>query len=356
MRIGLCGYPKVGKTSVFEVVSGLSSPAHTHSANLATVPVPDERLDRLFSDFQKPKKVQAQIEYLDPHAHETGAEDPITPCLNAVKDAPVLALVVRGFENPNEPHVSDSIDAERDMKLFLDKMLERDISVCERRVERIDVMYQKAKSDELARERDVILKCLNHLKDNKPLQQVPLRPEERAAIQSIEFFTIKSLLIVLNVDERDAATARLDEITTELKAIAPEYAAVVALCARLERELLELDDDDRRMFMDDMGMTCLAQERIIRASFEAIRTIRFYTIGDEEVRAWPLRAGASSVEAAGAVHTDMARGFIRAEVLAFDDYVKAGSMREAKAQKLVRLEGKEYVVADGDIIQFRFNV
>ncbi len=356
MRIGLCGYPKVGKTSVFEVVSGLSSPARTHSASLATVPVPDERLDRLFSDFEKAKKVHTQIEYRDPHSRETSVEGATALSLNAANAASVLALVVRGFENPNTPHVFDSIDPVRDVKLFLNRMLERDITVCERRVERIDVLYGKAKSDELARERDIIRKCIGYLRDNRPLQQVQICPAERETVRSIEFSTLKSLLIVLNVDEKDAAASRLDEITTEFKAIAPEYAAVVALCAQLECELLELDDDSRRMFMDDMGMTCLAQERIIRASFEATETIRFYTIGDDEVRAWPLKVGASSVTAAGTVHSDMARGFIRADVLTYDNYLKAGSMRDAKTQKLGRLEGKDYIVADGDIIEFRFNV
>ncbi len=356
MRIGLCGFPKVGKTSVFEAVCEQSSRAHARSGDLATVPVPDERLDRLFNDFQKPKEVRAKIEYLDPKMHETGDEDPVTPCLNPVKGAPVLALVVRGFENPNVPHILDSIDAQRDTMLFLDKMLERDIATCERRVEKIDVTYRKAKSDELVRERDVILKCLSHLKGNKPLLRLELRPEEREPIHSIEFFSIRPLLIVLNVDEKDAATARLDEITAQFEQTAPKYATVTALCARLERELLELDEDDRAMFMEDMCLTSLAQERIIKASYKATGTICFYTIGDEEVRAWPLKAGASAVEAADTVHTDMARGFIRAEVLSFDDYVKAGSMRDAKAQKLVRLEGKDHVVADGDIIQFRFHV
>jgi hypothetical protein len=245
---------------------------------------------------------------------------------------------------------------QRDIDDFAAKTLERDIATIQRRIERIDVMYRKAKSQELEKERDVILKCLGHLRCSEPLLRLELRPEEQEAIKSIEFFTAKPLLIVLNVDEKDAATARLDEITAEFRQAGPGYAAVTALCARLERELLELGDDDRLMFMGEMGVTCLAQERIIKASFEATGTICFYTIGDDEVRAWPLKTGASAVEAAGAVHTDMARGFIRAEVLAFDDYVKAGSMREAKAQKLVRLEGKEYVVADGDIIQLRFHV
>jgi len=356
LRIGLCGFPKSGKTSVFEAVCGESSGAHARSGDLATVAVPDERLDRLFNDFQKPKEVQAKIEYLDPHMHETGDEDAVTPCLNAVKGAPVLALVIRGFENLNVPHILDSIDPRRDVELFAHGMIERDIATCERRVQKIDAMYRKAKSDDLAREREVILKCLSHLKGNAPLFLLELRPEERETIHSIEFFSSRPLLVVLNVDEKDAATARLDETIDQFGQNVPEYATVTALCARLERELLELDDDDRLMFMEDAGLTCLAQERIIRASYKATGTICFYTIGDEEVRAWPLKAGASAVEAANTVHTDMARGFIRAEVLAFDDYVKAGSMREAKAEKLVRLEGKDHVVADGDIIQFRFHV
>ncbi|MBN2209040.1 MAG: redox-regulated ATPase YchF [Candidatus Coatesbacteria bacterium] len=356
MRIGLCGLSKVGKTCVFEAVSGQCVQAHPHAPNLAAVAVPDERLDRLFNESQRPKKVQVKIEYLDPYAPETGAEDALTPYLNAVKGAPVLALVVRGFENPNVPHVHGCIDMQRDINDFVAKTLERDIATCERRIERIDVMYRKAKSQELERERDVIVKCLSHLRCSEPLQRLALRPEEQEAIKSIEFFTAKPLLIVLNVDEKDAATARLDTITAEFRRTAPGYATVTALCARLERELLELCDDDRLMFMGEMCLSCLAQERIIKASFEATETICFYTIGDDEVRAWPLKTGASAVEAAGAVHTDMARGFIRAEVLAFNDYLKAGSMREAKAQKLVRLEGKEYLVADGDIIQLRFHV
>ncbi len=356
MKIGLCGFPKVGKTSVFDAVTGLVSDAHAHSTNIAAVPVPDQRLDRLFADFQKSRKVQAKIEYFDPYLHEPGPEDTIGPSLNAVKGASVLGLVVRGFENPNVPNVFHSIDMKRAVAVSVERMFEADIIVCERRVEKIDVMYRKAKSDDLERERAIIVKCLDHLRGGSPLSQLELSPDERAAIQGIEFLTAKPILIVLNVDEKDASTERLEKIAAEFKPLAPQYASVVAICARLERDLLELEEEDRAMFMQDAGLTCLAQERIIRASYDATGTICFFTIGDDEVRAWPLRAGTTAIKAAGTVHTDMTRGFIRAEVIALDDYVKAGSMREIKAQKLNRLEGKDYVVVDGDIIEFRFHV
>ena len=356
MKIGLCGFPKVGKTSVFEAITGLVSDAHAHSTNIAAVPVPDQRLDRLFADFPKSRKVQAKIEYLDPYLHEPGPDDAIGPSLNAVKSTSVLALVVRGFENPNVPYVFQSIDMKHAVAVSVERMFEADTVVCERRLEKIDVMYRKAKSDDLVRERAVIVKCLDHLRGGSPLSQLELHPEERAVIQGIGFLTAKPLMIVLNVDEKDASTERLDNIAAEFTPLAPRYATVVALCARLERELLELDAQDRAMFMQDAGLTSLAQERVIRASYEATGTICFFTIGDDEVRAWPLRAGTTAAKAAGTVHTDMERGFIRAEVISFDDYVKAGSMREVKAQKLNRLEGKDYVVADGDIIEFRFHV
>ncbi|HUT03562.1 MAG TPA: DUF933 domain-containing protein [bacterium] len=356
MNIGLCGFPKVGKTSVFEAVTGLLSDAHAHSTNLAAVPVPDQRLDRLFADFPKSREVQAKIEYFDPYLHEPSPEDAIGPSLNAVKGASVLGLVVRGFENPNVPYIFQTIDLKRAVAVSVERMFEADIVVCERRVEKIDVIYLKAKSDDLERERAIIVKCLDHLRGASPLSRLELSPEERAAIQSIEFLTAKPLLIVLNVDEKDASTERLKKIAADFKPLAPQYASVVALCARLERELLELEEEDRAMFMQDAGLADLAKERIIRASYDATETICFFTIGNDEVRAWPLRAGTTAIKAAGTVHTDMARGFIRAEVIAFDDYVKADSMREVKAQKLNRLEGKDYVVADGDIIEFRFHV
>ncbi|MBN1594059.1 MAG: redox-regulated ATPase YchF, partial [Candidatus Coatesbacteria bacterium] len=313
------------------------------------------RLDGLYQEFDKPKKVNARIEYLDPHTRETAADE-TSPVLSAANGATALAVVVRGFENPNVPHVFDSIDPAKELARFIGNIIERDLWVCERRLERIDLMYAKAKSDELARERTVVAKCIEHLNDGELLERVELRPEESEAIKAIEFYTAKPLLAILNADECKAATERLKELSDDLKSSMPSHITVVSVCARIEQELLELEEDDRCTFMDDMCITSLAQDRIIRASYEATGTICFFTVGNDEVRAWPLRAGTKSVGAAGTIHSDLARGFIRAEVLGFDDYLKAGSVREAKAQKMVRLEGKEYTVQDGDIIEFRFNV
>lgn len=356
MKIGLTGFPKSGKTSVFFTVTCLTSDHEAHSDLIASVDVPDERLDRLAQDFQKPKSVHAKIEYLDPYVAAAGLEDALAPFLNAVKDADVLGLVVRAFEDPNVPHLLGSVDPKRDVRLLLEEMFKMDIAVCERRLPRIEATLKKAKSEELEKEREVIVKCLAHLNDSVPIIRASLRPEERTAIQGIQFLTAKTPLFIINCDEQHAATAHLQRICAQHEETIPEYAGATALCARLERELLELEECDREEFIADAGLECLAKDRIIRASYGAADIVSFFTIGDHEVRSWPVKAGSPAVEAAGTVHTDMMRGFIRAEVLSFEDYVKAGSMRDAKAQHLVRLEGKDYVVKDGDIIYFRFNV
>jgi len=356
MRIGFAGFPKSGKTTVFEVVTGLSAKASARAPHLAAVAVPEKRLDRLECDFNNPKKVCAKIEYLDPNIPEAQPDEPMKPSLDGVKDASVIALVLRAFDDPNVPHVLGSPDPLRDAARLIDKMFQMDIAIIEKRVLRIDQSIQKARTEELEREREVITHCLKHLEEREPISDIDLRPEQKREISGMRFLTAKPLMAVLNVDEKDASSQRLRELSEQFRTAEPRFQSVTALSARLERELFDLEDEDRRLFMDDVGLERLADERLIRASYEATKTICFFTVGDDEVRAWPLVAGSTALQAAGTIHTDMMRGFIRAEVVNYNDYIKAGSMRDAKAQHFVRLEGKEYKVVDGDMILFRFNV
>jgi len=356
MKVVLAGLPKSGRTSVFEAVTQLAVRHEAQTTNVGTVDVPDERLDRLFLDFKRDKKVHAKIEYVDPYVPERGADEAVAAGLNAARDSTVLGLVIRAFENPNVPHVKGSVDPRRDVKLFTETMFELDRALCNHRIERIDATLRKAKSDALVAERDVLVKCKEALDNEAPLLQVELRPEQRRAIEGFQFLTRKPLVVILNVDEEDAGRSRTEEVCRRFQPHIPHWASLVVMSARLERELVQLASEDRAEFMNDAGIEQLACVRTIKASYEATDTVCFFTVGKKEVRAWPIKAGTTAQLAAGTVHTDMMRGFIRAEVLAYKDYISAGSMRQAKAEHLLRLEGKDYVVQDGDIIYFRFHV
>jgi len=356
MKLGIVGLPASGKTTLFDALTGESKPTGQFGAgsavpNVAVVSVPDERMKVLQQMFGPKKEVYATIEYwdivgiFDPNAHvEHGALDP----MSELRRMDGVLEVVRAFEDPNVPHPADSVDPERDARTLASELMLADLDIIERRIEKLEKTAshpsptQQAEREEL----DLLARCRHCLENEEPINALHLSAPQQKMLSSFQFVTQKPSLLVWNIDENQLDASEQDR----------EPNAPLLICAKLEMELMALDEADREEFAHEMGLRQPAASRIVQASYRAMNLASFFTIGDDEIRAWTIPENASAVEAAGKVHTDMARGFIRAEVVAFDDLAEAGSMQEAQHRGKVRLEGKEYPVRDGDVIRFRFSV
>jgi hypothetical protein len=320
--------------------------------------VPDARLDRLTAMYNPKKRVPATVEFADIAGTGGGGTQALLD-VAAYRNADALVHVVRAFRDEAVPHVSGKIDPARDAQAMEDELILADLGVAERRIERLDKDLKKTKSVELERERDLMLRCREALENGTPLRALGLADDDRKRLRGFQLLSAKPLLVVINLDEADVATAgsHVDR-ATELTGLGPFLArgavAAVPLCARIELEIAELDPADAAAFLADLGLTESGLARVIRASYDLLGYMSFFTVGEDECRAWSIPRGTPAQEAAGEIHSDIARGFIRAEVVAYDALVGRGSMAVCREHGEVRLEGKEYVVADGDIINFRF--
>jgi len=317
------------------------------------VQVPDDRLDWLAEKYAPRKPVEATIECLDVpgFSHETAAQQAeFHRSLPHIRQCDALVAVVRAFENPAVPAYRNRVDAKADLEELTAELDFCDLEQVTTRIERLEKSLKKpTKTHEQEKhELELMHRCQAALENDQPVSSAIHNDDERKAVSSFAFVTELPLIVVINVNEDRAAAA------------APfEYAharATIALCADSEEQIAQLEAADRQAFLEDLGVSEPARDRLIHACYEAAGLISFLTIGDEEVRAWPINRGTSALEAAGKIHSDIARGFIRAETVAFDDLIAAGDMKAAKAAGQVRLEGKTYVVQDGDVILFRFNV
>ena len=362
MNIGIIGLPNSGKTTVFNALTGGTAETAAYSSgslepNLATVKVPDARL-HVLTDMFKPKKTTfADVQYIDVAglsggAHETGGLAPAF--LNYISQVDALLHVVRAFEDPSVAHPDGSVDPRRDIEAVDLELAFSDLAIIERRLQRLagEIGKTAGKERELrVQEREVLQRLQAALEADTPIRDVELPADEEKMLRGYQFLSAKPLLIVLNAGE--------DQLGTDLTAtIAYQHAksAVVQLAGKVEAEIAQLEPDDARAFLEDLQIAQPARERVITESYNLLGLISFLTAGPDEVRAWPIRKGTPAVEAAGTVHSDIQRGFIRAEVVAYDDLVAAGSMAEAKKRGVVRMEGKTYVVQDGDICNFLFNI
>jgi hypothetical protein len=361
MKIGLFGFPLTGKTTLFNTLTG----AHAAVAgfghgrpetHVGVAHVPDERLDRLAALLKVKKAVHATVEYVDQAGVEKGEGQKSEAFLVDLKLADALAHVVRAFEDANVPHSEGSIDPRRDVETMEIELILADHTVATRRAERLELSLRKAPRDEDRKELDLIRRCVEALERETPLRAVHFSEEEARRLRGFTFLTAKPLLVVLNVGEGDAATldsaparAGLEDLTRK------PGIAICAASAKIESEIAQLDPADARAFMDEMGLGQPALERIIHSSYDLLGLLSFFTFNEQECRAWAIHAGTSAHRAAGAVHTDIERGFIRAEVVNWKDLLDEGSMAHAREHGRLRLEGKEYLVRDGDVIHFRFN-
>ncbi|RRR67777.1 MAG: redox-regulated ATPase YchF [Candidatus Viridilinea halotolerans] len=360
MKIAIIGLANSGKTTVFNALTRGTAATTAYSSgqlepNLATVKVPDERLAVLTTLFKPKKTTHADVQYIDVAGLSGGGKQSggLPPALlNYLGTADALLHVVRAFAASDVPHPDGSVDPLRDIQAVDLELAFSDLAIIERRLSRLTAEIPKmaAKEKELRiAERELLVRLQAALEEEQPIRALTLSDEEQRMIRGYQFLTAKPLLLVPNLGEAQLA----DPPTI---AYEQPQSAVVALCGKIEAELAQLDDEDAQSFMDDLGITAPARDRVIQRSYDLLGLISFLTVGPDEVRAWTILRNTPAVEAAGAIHSDIQRGFIRAEVVAYSDLVKAGTMTEAKKQGTVRMEGKTYTVQDGDICHFLFNV
>jgi len=364
--IGIIGLPQSGKTTVFNALTGgkadtISHPADSLSHHVGIAKVPEPRL-AVLNELLKPKKlVPAEARYIDVGASvKAMAQDKGIggELLNQLSKVDTLISVIRGFTDESIPHPEGSIDIKRDIATMNLELVFSDLAIMERRLERLENSLKGAKPPErqhYLQEKDILLRSKADLENDRPLREVSMEPAEARIIANYQFLTAKPLLIAVNIGEEQLpqAAALEEELN---KQHAGTKSRVIALCGKLEMELSQLENDAAREFRADFGIEEPGLERTIKMSYELSDLIPFFTIASNEVRAWSIKKGTTALKAAGKIHTDMERGFIRAEGISFEDLVKCGSITEARKQGLLRLEGKDYIVKDGDVITFLFNV
>jgi GTP-binding protein YchF len=366
LRLVIVGLPQSGKTTVFnaltrsEAVTGSFSTSESE-ANLATVKVPDPRLDALTPLFNPKRVVPADVQYLDVAglAKGVGEQGMGGQLLGHLAQANTLVLVVRAFEDPNVPHPETSVDPIRDLETLLLEFTFSDLGIIEKRLQRIEATIPKLRGAEREaneHERSALERCKAALEENTPIREVELNEEEERLLRGFGFLTQKPVLVLFNVGEDQIGEPAEQLVEKAREQLASPGVEIHALAGKIEMEISQLDPEDATLFMADLGITESSLDRVIRISYDLLGLISFFTVGPDENRAWTIRKGASAVEAASEIHSDIARGFIRAEIVAYDDLIETGSMAEAKKAGKFRLEGRNYIVQDGDIAHFLFNV
>jgi GTP-binding protein YchF len=360
LRTALIGYASVGKTTLFQLMTAAHDTAKSASgrleASIGVARVPDPRLDRLTAMFNPRKRVPATVEFADLNAAQAGTGAQSLLDVVPYRNADALVHVVRAFENASLPHPAGSLDPRRDARNMEDELVLADLAVVEKRIERLEKDLKKARTAELEREQQVLLLCKAQLEGGAPLRAMALGDDDRKRLRGFQFLSAKPLLIVVNLDEADMAggVERCVE-RFDLGAFASAPATgVVGVCAKIELEISQLEPADAAVFLADLWLSESGLDRVIRASYDLLGYISFFTVGEDECRAWSIPRGLPAQQAAGEIHTDLSRGFIRAEVVSYDRLIARGTMQACKAHGEVRLEGKEYTVLDGDILNIRF--
>jgi GTP-binding protein YchF len=358
MRIALFGFPLTGKSTVFSLLTGVEHAAHTArgEVSIGIAKVPDPRLDHLSSIYRPKKHTPATVEYLDLAGIEKGEAATALP-LDKLRNADALAHVVRAFRDESVHHVEDSIDPLRDFETMETELLLADHTVAQRRVEKLEELIRKKNRDEEIRELELLRDCLAALERGVPLRNLELSDDQRRRVRGFAFLTMKPLLVIVNADEADVEMVDRGADAFGLSELAgrPEV-EVVAMSAKIESELAHLEPAFAEALRADLRITEPALDRVIRASYRLLGSISLFTVGEDECRAWTIRRGMNARASAGAVHSDIERGFIRAAVVAYDDLAAAGSWSACRDNGTVRVEGKDYVVRDGDVVDFRFNI
>jgi hypothetical protein len=362
LNCGLIGLPMVGKTTIFNLLTGANAETSNFltgkaETNIKAAVLADRRIDFLSGMYKPRKTTHALIQFSDVPGLVQGSSQGQgvgNQFLNSIRNVDMLAHVVRSFTNEDVPHVSGGIDPLRDIDTINVELLLADMEIIEKRIERIK-SGKKVKKENLI-ELEVLEKCLNALENEISIGRLDLNEQEKSVLKNYSFLTEKPMLLVINTDEKQFKLKNYPG-KDEIKAYADERGIpCLEICGRIEMEISQLPDEDREIFMADLGINESGIDRLARSAYDFLGLISFFTVGEDEVKAWTIQKGTYAKQAAGKIHSDIERGFIRAEVVKYRDLESLGSMAKVKEKGLSRLEGKEYLVEDGDIINFRFNV
>lgn len=360
MKACLTGFEKTGKTTLFNAITGLNVPI-----NLGQTPenilhegvaiVEDQRIYSLSEIFKPKKTTFATIKYIDLPGISKNDQQRNQKIFNNIKDAEVLIHVVRAFDDPSTPHPIGDINIERDIRLFENELLLFDYIFVEKRIERMTNNLKRGLKENL-KDLELFQKMKDHLEAEKPLREFGFSDEDIKILLPYKFISIKPIIHVINYGEN--LTDKFQNVDENLLDIykKQEKSSIISLCATLEKEISELPVEERKDFLKELNINEPASNLLIRESYNLLGFISFFTVGEDEVRAWTIKKGMTAKEAGGRIHSDIEKGFIRAEVISYNDFMAVGSLKTAKEKGLLRLEGKTYVVEDGDIMNFRFNV
>jgi len=367
MEVGIIGLPKVGKTTLFNTLTSSHQSTDRYQVssevNVAVASVPDPRLSRLRHHYNPKKFTPATVTYVDiPGMKKGGGAESLD--LARLRDVDALAHVVRAFNDPETLHSEGSVDPDRDVEIVDLELILADLDIVSRRIERLDKAQKRGLSADEQRERTLLTEViLPTLEQEQPLRTLELSAEDERRLRGFQLLSAKPLLLVINVDEgalaEECSLGSLRPRSAGTEADHQKdarYPEVVAVSATIEEEISRLDAEHQEEFLADLGLSEPSLDRVIRASYSLLGLVSFFTVGEDEVRAWTLRDGTHARKAGGAIHSDIERGFIRAEVTAWEDLLNLGSLASCRDQGLLRLEGKEYLVQDGEVVHFRFNV
>jgi len=355
MQLGILGLPKAGKTTLFNTMTASDEATGKFLASDAThvgiAKVPDPRLVAMRDLFNPKKYTPATVEYVDiPGMTKGEAAESLD--LAKLKTVDALLHVVRSFDDPEIPHPDGSIDPLRDVRTVDLELILADHTLVERRIERLEKAGKRGRTPDEEREQELLAKVvLPALESETPLRAVTLAPDDERRIRGFQLLTMKPMLVVLNVDESRVAAPADATLVAALGAT-----PVVVVSAPIEQEISKLPPEEQKEFLSDLGLAEPSLDRVLRASFDLLGQIAFFTVGEDEVRAWTIRRGTRAKEAAGTIHSDIERGFIRGEVVGWKDLLDLKTLAACRDKGLLRLEGKEYEVLDGDVVHFRFNV
>lgn len=364
LTAGIVGLPNVGKSTLFNAITkkhilAANYPFATIDPNVGVVTVPDKRLDFLNNLYEPKSLVPTTFEFTDIAGLVKGAskgEGLGNQFLSHIREVDAIVEVVRCFENKNIIHVENDIDPIRDIEIINVELMLSDLEIVDARIGRIEKKATQTKDKDLLKELDILKRIKNGLEENIPVRRLDISEDDMKIINSFRLITAKPIIYMANISEEDLVNDRniyVDKIREYAK---EENAKVITVSAKIEEELSELDDEERDMFLSDLGVSSGGLDKLIQATYSLLGLATYFTAGKDEVRAWTFKKGMKAPECAGIIHTDFEKGFIRAEVMSYDDLEKYGDEKKVREAGRVRLEGKEYLMQDGDICYFRFNV